>query len=158
TVATNTALERDGAKMAIVVTAGHKDVLVVGRGNRMSVYNIKAPPNRPLVARSQCIEVRERMRVDGTVLIPLDQTEVDAIAGRLAARPASGGYADPLHAVRAGRWRDRRELRRRGREMSEPDHVRHRWDIRRRLPGARRRIRHDHRRAGRNLPHQDPSD
>ena len=41
TVATNTALERDGARLAILVTAGHKDVLVVGRGNRMAMYNIK---------------------------------------------------------------------------------------------------------------------
>jgi N-methylhydantoinase A len=85
TVATNTALERDGAKLAILVTAGHKDVLVVGRGNRMAMYNIKAPPIRPLVPRSQCIEVRERLRVDGTVLTPLDEAEVDAIARRLAA-------------------------------------------------------------------------
>jgi N-methylhydantoinase A len=104
TVATNTALERDGAKMAVLVTAGHKDVLVVGRGNRMLVYNIKAPPNRPLVARSQCIEVRERMRVDGTVLTPLDEAEVDAIGDRLAAEGVGAvaicflhAYANPEH-------------------------------------------------------------
>ena len=104
TVATNTALERDGAKMAVVVTAGHKDVLVVGRGNRMLIYNIKAPPNRPLVARSQCIEVRERMRVDGTILVPLDEAEVDAIGERLAAERVDAvavcflhAYANPEH-------------------------------------------------------------
>ena len=62
TVATNTALERDGARLAVLVTAGHKDVLVVGRGNRMAMYNIKAPPMRPLVPRSQCIEVHERLQ------------------------------------------------------------------------------------------------
>jgi len=84
TVATNTALERDGARLAILVTAGHKDVLVVGRGNRMAMYNIKAPPLRPLVLRSQCIEVRERLRVDGSVVTPLDEAEVEAIAERLA--------------------------------------------------------------------------
>ena len=86
TVATNTALERDGARLAVLVTAGHKDVLVVGRGNRMAMYNIKAPPIRPLVPRSQCIEVQERLRVDGSVVRPLDETEVDAIA-----EPAGGG-------------------------------------------------------------------
>jgi N-methylhydantoinase A len=107
TVATNTALERDGARMAIVVTAGHKDVLVVGRGNRMSVYNIKAPPIRPLVPRSQCIEVRERMRVDGTVLTPLDEAEVEAIGDRLAAEGVDAvaicflhAYANPDHERR----------------------------------------------------------
>jgi N-methylhydantoinase A len=104
TVATNTALERDGAHMAVVVTAGHKDVLVVGRGNRMSVYNIKAAPIRPLVPRSQCIEVRERMRVDGTVLTPLDDAEVDAVGQRLASEGVEAvaicflhAYANPEH-------------------------------------------------------------
>jgi N-methylhydantoinase A len=83
TVATNTALERNGARMAVLVTAGHKDVLVVGRGNRLNVYNIKAPPVQPLIARSRCIEVKERLRVDGSVLTPLDEAEVEAIADRL---------------------------------------------------------------------------
>jgi N-methylhydantoinase A len=104
TVATNTALERDGARMAVLVTAGHKDVLVVGRGNRMNVYNIKAPPLRPLVPRSQCVEVRERIRVDGTVLTPLDESEVNAIADQLAAEGVEAvaicflhAYANPAH-------------------------------------------------------------
>ena len=43
TVATNTALEGDGARLAVLATEGHRDVLVVGRGNRMAMYNIKAP-------------------------------------------------------------------------------------------------------------------
>ncbi len=107
TVATNTALERDGARLAILVTAGHKDVLVVGRGNRMAMYNIKAPPIRPLVPRSQCIEVQERLRVDGSVVRPLDETEVDAIAGRLAEEGVDAvaicflhSYANPEHEKR----------------------------------------------------------
>jgi N-methylhydantoinase A len=107
TVATNTALERDGARMAVVVTAGHKDVLVVGRGNRMAMYNIKAPPLRPLVPRSQCFEVRERMRVDGSVVTPLDEAEVDRIAERLAADNIEAvaicflhAYANPDHERR----------------------------------------------------------
>ena len=107
TVATNTALERDGARLAVLVTAGHKDVLVVGRGNRMAMYNIKAPPIRPLVPRSQCIEVQERLRVDGSVVRPLDETEVDAIAGRLAEEGVDAvaicflhSYANPEHERR----------------------------------------------------------
>ena len=84
TVATNTALEGDGAKLAVVTTEGHRDVLVVGRGNRMAIYNIKAPPNRPLVPRSRCFEVRERLRVDGVETVPLDEAGVAAIGRRLA--------------------------------------------------------------------------
>ncbi len=107
TVATNTALERDGARLAVLVTAGHKDVLVVGRGNRTAMYNIKAPPLRPLVPRSQCIEVRERLRVDGSVVTPLDEAQVDAIAERLAADGIEAvavcflhAYANPEHEQR----------------------------------------------------------
>ena len=107
TVATNTALERDGARLAIVTTAGHKDVLVVGRGNRMAMYNIKARSPRPLVARSRCFEVNERLRVDGTVLRPLDEAEVDALAARLAEADVEAvaicllhAYANPEHERR----------------------------------------------------------
>ena len=34
TVATNTALERSGARIAVLVTEGHRDILITGRGNR----------------------------------------------------------------------------------------------------------------------------
>lgn len=84
TVATNTALEGDGARLAVLATEGHRDVLVVGRGNRMAMYNIKARPNRPLVTRSRCYEVRERLRVDGSVSAPLDEEAVAAIGHKLA--------------------------------------------------------------------------
>src|SRR5215469_3039065 len=42
TVATNTILERRGAKTAVITTQGFRDVLEVGRGNRVVLYNIKA--------------------------------------------------------------------------------------------------------------------
>jgi N-methylhydantoinase A len=107
TVATNTALERDGARLAILTTAGHRDVLVVGRGNRTAMYNIKARPPQPLVPRSQCIEVNERLTVDGSVLRPLDEKEVDAIAARLAEQGVEAvaicflhAYANPEHEQR----------------------------------------------------------
>jgi N-methylhydantoinase A len=108
TVATNTALEGDGARLAVLTTEGHRDVLVVGRGNRMAIYNIKAPPNRPLVPRSRCYEVRERLRVDGAVSIPLDEEGVAAIGRRMAEDRIEAvaicflhSYANPEHERRA---------------------------------------------------------
>jgi N-methylhydantoinase A len=107
TIATNTALERDGARLAVLVTAGHKDVLVVGRGNRTAMYDIKARPPDLLVPRSRCIEVHERMRVDGSVARPLDDAEVNAIAKRLASDGIEAvaicflhAYANPDHERR----------------------------------------------------------
>ena len=108
TVATNTALEGDGARLAVLTTEGHRDVLVVGRGNRMAIYNIKARPNRPLVPRSRCVEVRERLGVDGSVAIPLDERDVAEAARRLAADGVEAvavcflhSYANPAHERRA---------------------------------------------------------
>src|SRR6266498_1715531 len=41
TIATNTVLERTGARTAVITTRGFRDVLEVGRGNRVVLYNIK---------------------------------------------------------------------------------------------------------------------
>ncbi len=108
TVATNTALEGDGARLAVLTTSGHRDVLVVGRGNRMNMYNIKAPPNRPLVPRSRCHEVTERLRVDGAVVMPLDEAGVARIARELADEGIEAvavcylhSYANPAHERRS---------------------------------------------------------
>src|SRR5262249_20240687 len=101
-------LEGDGARLAAVVTKGHRDVLVVGRGNRMAIYNIKAPPVRPLVPRARCLEVNERMRADGSVLVPIDDEEVAAIGRQLADDRTEAvaicflhSYANPEHERRA---------------------------------------------------------
>jgi N-methylhydantoinase A len=115
TVATNTALERDGAQIAVLITTGHKDVLVVGRGNRTAMYNIKAPPPRLLVPRSRCIEVTERLRADGSVVTPLDEEQVNDIAEHLGAEGVEAiaicflhAYANPEHERRcAARIRQR---------------------------------------------------
>src|ERR1700693_5081608 len=57
TVATNTILERKGARTAVLTTAGFRDVLEVGRGNRTVLYNIKATRPPPLVPPSLGLEV-----------------------------------------------------------------------------------------------------
>lgn len=79
TVATNTALERNGARTAIIVTEGHRDILIVGRGNRTSLYNIRARQPESIVRRDHCFEISERVGAKGEVLIPLDEARLDAI-------------------------------------------------------------------------------
>jgi N-methylhydantoinase A len=104
TVATNTALEGTGARLAALVTEGHGDVLVVGRGNRTVMYDIKAPPPPPVVPRDRIFGVRERMLASGAVLRALDEAQLDAIAGRLRAEGVTAvavcflhSYANPAH-------------------------------------------------------------
>ena len=83
TVATNAALERAGAKLGVLTTAGHRDVLIVGRGNRTQLYDIKAVRGPGLVKRSQILEVAERVGADGAVRVPLDEAGVVAACGAL---------------------------------------------------------------------------
>jgi N-methylhydantoinase A/oxoprolinase/acetone carboxylase beta subunit len=67
TVATNALLERKGVKTALVTTAGFEDVIHIGRQNRLELYNLTPLPRAPLISRSMCFGVRERVLFDGTV-------------------------------------------------------------------------------------------
>ena len=104
TVATNTALERNGARLAAVMTAGHRDILIVGRGERTEMYDIRARPTVPLLPRALCFEIGERVLADGSVLRPLDEAAVAPLAARLAAAGVDAvavcfinSYANPAH-------------------------------------------------------------
>jgi N-methylhydantoinase A len=104
TVATNTALERSGADIAVLVTAGHRDILITGRGNRTLMYNIKAPAPQPIVARDRCFEIPERLDFTGRVVTPLDLDTVEHAANKLAAENCEAvavcflhSYANPRH-------------------------------------------------------------
>ena len=98
TIATNTVLERNGARTAVLVTHGFRDVLEVGRGNRVVLYNIKATRAPFLVPRSLCVEVDERTLFDGTVARELDVSGVEAAVRGLAARGVEAVAICFLHA------------------------------------------------------------
>ena len=72
TVATNTALERKGAELGVITTQGFRDVLIIGRGNRTQLYDIKAVRPAGLVKRSRVLEVPERVGPDGEVITSMD--------------------------------------------------------------------------------------
>jgi N-methylhydantoinase A len=81
TVATNALLERKGAKVALLTTAGHRDVLEMREGLKDNRYDLRTPPPEPLVPRELRFGVRERLRPNGEVLTPLDQESLgEAIA------------------------------------------------------------------------------
>ena len=63
TVVINAFTQRRGVKTALVTTAGFRDALAIGRGNRPDMYNLKFHKPEPIVPRSLRFEVRER--VDG---------------------------------------------------------------------------------------------
>ena len=82
TVATNALLERKGAKVGLLTTEGHRDVIEMREGLKDDRYNLRMPPPEQLVPRELRLGVSERMRADGGVVIPLDAKSLDdAIAG-----------------------------------------------------------------------------
>lgn len=78
TVATNTVLERRGAKIAFITTRGFRDILVIQRHDRDRVYDLAYAKPQPLVPRRHCFEVEERVLADGSVETPLDLKAIEA--------------------------------------------------------------------------------
>ena len=79
TVVINAITERSGVKTALVTTAGFRDVLEIGRGNRPDMYNLRFQKPTPFVPRQRRFEVRERVNRFGEVLIPLQLDDIDSI-------------------------------------------------------------------------------
>jgi N-methylhydantoinase A len=76
TVATNALLERKGARVGLLTTEGHRDILEMREGLKEDRYNLRMPPPVPVVPRARRLGVRERMRADGTVEVPLNRTSL----------------------------------------------------------------------------------
>ena len=76
TVATNALIQRRGGKVALVTTAGFRDLLEIGRQTRPKIYDLKADHPEPLVPREHRFEVTERIGPDGKVIVPLDDGDV----------------------------------------------------------------------------------
>src|SRR5437764_2541870 len=73
TVATNALLERKGAKVALLTTEGHRDVIEMREGLKDNRYDLRSPPPPPLVPRERRFGVRERLKANGEVAIALDE-------------------------------------------------------------------------------------
>jgi len=110
TVATNAILERKGARVAFVTTSGFRDILYLQRHDRRNIYNLQYKKPEPIALRSACFEVSERMLADGSVLTPLDETNVlDTLIPALEAGGFQAvaicllnSYNNPVHEQRLG--------------------------------------------------------
>jgi len=104
TVATNALLERRGARVVLLTTAGFEDIIEIGRQQRPALYDLEPQRPLPLVERAHRLGVDERTLHDGTVLRPLDPHNLDALVRRLRRhRPDAvavcflHAYANPHH-------------------------------------------------------------
>src|SRR5258705_2112612 len=108
TVATNALLERKGAKVALLTTEGHRDVIEMREGLKPDRYDLRSPPPEPLVPRELRFGIRERLKANGEVLVPLDAASLDdAIAGIKKSDVTSvavcflHSYLNPVHELAA---------------------------------------------------------
>ena len=100
TVATNALLERKGARVGLLTTAGHRDVLEMREGLKDDRYDLRQPPPEPLVPRQLRLDVRERIRADGRIETPLDPASLTAAIEMLARQGVEAVAICFLHAYR----------------------------------------------------------
>jgi N-methylhydantoinase A len=103
TVATNALLERKGAKVGLLTTEGHRDIIEMREGLKDDRYNVRMPPPVPLVPRALRLGVRERVAFDGRVTTPLAARSLDAALTALARAGVDAVAVCYLHAYRNGR-------------------------------------------------------
>ena len=84
TLATNALIERRGAKTALITTQGFRDVIEMRTESRFEQYDLNLNLPEPLLPRQMRYTVEERVDATGAVLLPLDRTEVEALADRIA--------------------------------------------------------------------------
>lgn len=83
TVATNAALQHQGARAGMITTRGFRDIVHIGRHQRPHHYSIQQEipwQDRPLVRRRHRKVVTERLAPQGEVVVPLAEAEVEPAA------------------------------------------------------------------------------
>ena len=109
TVGTNAILERKGARVAFLTTAGFRDLLFLARQTRRELYSLCPQPTPCLAERALCVEVPERLASDGMVLQPLDTSGLPRLIRRWKRDGVEAvvvcllfSYANPVHERRLG--------------------------------------------------------
>jgi N-methylhydantoinase A len=102
TLATNAIIERKGAPTALIATQGFRDVLEIGYEDRYDQYDLTIEKPRPLIPRDLRFTVPERVAVDGSVLLPLDEDAVRALIPRIEAAGVKSLAVCFIHAYAFG--------------------------------------------------------
>jgi N-methylhydantoinase A len=102
TVGTNTMLERTGARVAFVTTAGFEDTIAIGRQTRSRLYDWFAPVPICLVPRELRFGVAERVSAEGEILVAPSEEELAVLVEKIRASGAESvaisllfGFANP---------------------------------------------------------------
>lgn len=109
TLATNALIERRGAKVATITTAGFRDILEIAYERRYSQYAINIEKPDLLVPRQLSYTIAGRMNAAGEELITLDSDAIPALAAELRGQNVQAvaiclmhAYANPAHEQTLG--------------------------------------------------------
>ncbi len=104
---TNAFLERQGARVALLTTAGFEDVLYIGRQTRPELFNLMVEKPPEILPRELVLGVQERLGADGAALLPLTDEEISRVrawvrelAPEALAVCLLHAYAHPRHEER----------------------------------------------------------
>jgi N-methylhydantoinase A len=90
TVGTNTLLQRKGARVALITTAGFEDVIEIGRQNRPKLYDLFFDRVAPLVTGKYRFGIDERTACDGEIIQEPSQSDLRRLAEKVSrANPES---------------------------------------------------------------------
>ena len=106
TLATNALIERKGARVGLITTAGFRDIIEIAYERRYDQYDIFIDKPDLLVTREDCWTVPERVDASGQVLQALDTGGLDAILRSMDQRGIESlaicllhSYLNPAHEI-----------------------------------------------------------
>lgn len=104
TIGTNAILERRGARTALLVTQGFRDLLVIGRTRRMApntLFDLTFQRSPSLIPRALRYDVEERVGASGETVRPLDRDGLAEILDDLERQDIESVAVCYLHAYAA---------------------------------------------------------
>jgi len=110
THAINAIVTGNTARTALLTTQGHPDVLVLREGGRRDAFDHETAFPAPYVPRRLTYEIPERIGASGEVVVPLDESAVQATLARLRDDKVEAiaccllwSISNPAHELRVGR-------------------------------------------------------
>ncbi|MEM0150406.1 MAG: hydantoinase/oxoprolinase family protein [Thermoplasmata archaeon] len=107
TVVINSIITRNGAKVALLTTKGHRDILIMQRANRRDIYNFTYKKPEPFVPRYLTYEVNERISSDGKILKEISEDEIKSILTKILQENVESicisflnSYVNPVHELK----------------------------------------------------------
>jgi N-methylhydantoinase A len=83
TIPLNAVLQRNGARLGVVVSVGNRDILEIARLKMADAFDFFAQPEKPLATREQVVEISARLDANGRVVMAPTGADFDRVAKQL---------------------------------------------------------------------------